>query len=38
MEQLGKSGVNGSDIYWVINQNTYNVDGIVPKGRMLKNE
>ena len=29
--------VGSSDIYWIINQNTYTVDGIeVPKGRMVK--
>lgn len=34
---LSQTSVGSSDIYWIINQNTYNVDGIeVPKGRMAK--
>lgn len=34
---LSKMAVSGSDIYWIINQSTYNVDGTeVPKGRMAK--
>ena len=34
---LSQTSVSSSDIYWIINQNTYNVDGIeVPKGRMAK--
>ena len=36
-DQSCLSAVSSSDIYWIINQNTYNVDGVeVPKGRMVK--
>lgn len=31
------ASVSSSNFYWLINQNTYTVDGIeVPKGRMIK--
>ena len=36
-DQSCLSAVSSSDIYWIINQNTYNVDGVeVPKGRIVK--